>query len=79
MNISFSMCDLMTPISIVGNWGFLWTRKIQKGLQLHGGFAPFPKRGLCPWTPTASDHRYRLVLRARHGMQLHPVQFETDS
>ena len=44
-----------------------------------GGFAPeSPTGGSAPWTPaggSSQDPRYRLALRARHGVQLNPVQF----
>ena len=52
--------------------GSLWTRKMQKGLQLT------PTGVSAPWTPTgscASDPRYWLALRACHGIQLNHVQF----
>ena len=44
-----------------------------KPFQLQEGFAPSdPHQGLCPWTPLGAlppDPRYRLALRARHGLQ----------
>jgi len=46
-----------------------------KCFQLQGGLCP-PDQGLCPWAPLEAlppDHRYRLVLRTRHGA---PIQVD---
>jgi len=51
---------------------FLWTRKNEKAFSFRGASPPTPHRGLCPWTPaggSAPSPRYRLALRARHGIQ----------
>jgi len=56
-------------------------RPTAKTLSASGGFAPLtptrgsapgPHWGLCPWTPLGAlspDPRYRLALRARHGLK----------
>ena len=48
-----------------------------KPFQLQGGFAPLTShQGLCPWTPLGAlppDPRYRLALRAGHGLKPPPI------
>jgi len=48
-------------------------RPTAKTLSASGGFVPLtPYQGLCPWTPPGAlppDPRYRLALRARHGLK----------